>query len=125
MEYLLIINLFYLNLIENQLITTQIFKRGVLLIIVQQLLNIPSLFFDINNLDNIKINALSYNSINLNSSLHDLLLMSDLAIVFGSTVALDNRSYWEIAPAHLRLKHVKADLSVVTMGMRVTDNDEF
>lgn len=39
------------------------------------------------NLD--RIHFASYNSINLNSSLHDLLLMSDLAIVFGSTVALD------------------------------------
>ena len=36
-----------------------------------------------------RIHFASYNSINLNSSLHDLLLMSDLAIVFGSTVALD------------------------------------
>jgi len=39
------------------------------------------------NLD--RIHFASYNSINANSSLHDLLLMSDLAIVFGSTVALD------------------------------------
>ena len=36
-----------------------------------------------------RIHFASYNSLNLNSSLHDLLLISDLAIVFGSTVALD------------------------------------
>lgn len=44
-----------IKIIENQSITTQLFKRGVLLIIVQQLLNIPSLFFDINNLDNMLV----------------------------------------------------------------------
>ena len=44
-----------IKIIENQSITIQLFKRGVLLIIVQQLLNIPSLFFDINNLDNILV----------------------------------------------------------------------
>ena len=44
-----------IKIIENQSITTQLFKRGVLLIIVQQLLNIPSLFFDINNLDNVLV----------------------------------------------------------------------
>ena len=43
------------KIIENQSITTQLFKRGVLLIIVQQLLNIPSLVFGINNLDNILV----------------------------------------------------------------------
>jgi predicted glycosyltransferase len=36
-----------------------------------------------------RVHFASYNSLNLNSSLHDLLLISDLAIVFGSTVALD------------------------------------
>ncbi len=41
--------------IDNQSITTQLFKRGLLLIIMQQLLNVPSLIFDINNLDNILV----------------------------------------------------------------------
>ena len=36
-----------------------------------------------------RVHFATYNSKNLNSSLHDLLLVSDLAIVFGSTVALD------------------------------------
>ena len=36
-----------------------------------------------------RVHFANYNSKNLNSSLHDLLLISDLAIVYGSTVALD------------------------------------
>ena len=44
-----------IKVIENQLINVQLIKRGVLLIIVQQLLNVPSLFFDINNLDNVLV----------------------------------------------------------------------
>lgn len=36
-----------------------------------------------------RVHFAHYNSKNLNSSLHDLLLVTDLAIVFGSTVALD------------------------------------
>ncbi len=38
---------------------------------------------------NERVHLANYNSKNLNSSLHDLLLISDLAIVYGSTVALD------------------------------------
>ena len=36
-----------------------------------------------------RVHFANYNSKNLNSSLHDLLLISDLAVVYGSTVALD------------------------------------
>ncbi len=40
-------------------------------------------------IDHERVHLANYNSKNLNSSLHDLLLISDLAIVYGSTVALD------------------------------------
>ena len=39
--------------IGNQTIINKLLKRGFLLIILQQLLNTPSLFFDINNLNNV------------------------------------------------------------------------
>lgn len=42
----------------------------------------------------------------------------------GTAVAQDLRSFWEVKPAIMKLTHTKSDLSVVSMGFRVTDNDE-
>lgn len=49
------IRLFMSKNVDNQSITSYFFKRGTILIILQQLLNLPSLLFDLKNIENIHL----------------------------------------------------------------------